>query len=139
VRRARLASTLVAVAAVLAAIGCGGDDEPPAAGPATTATPTATAPATTPPATTPTAPATTAEEPAGPGSVAAGRAVFMATCSGCHAGLGTRAAFGPKLSGQGLTKATIRTTVQNGRGQMPAGLVSGQELEDVVAYVLSLQ
>jgi cytochrome c551 len=139
VRRAPLASTLVAVAAVLAAIGCGGDDEPPAAGPATTAAPTTTAPATTSPATTPTAPATTAEEPAGPGSVAAGKQVFQGTCSGCHAGLGTRTGYGPKLAGKGLTTASIRTTVQNGRGPMPAGLVSGQELEDVVAYVFSLQ
>jgi len=134
VRRVSAAAALLAVAAVLAAIGCGGDDEPSAAEPTTTAT--ATAPAPRAPETTP---ATTAEEPAGAGGVAAGRSVFMASCSGCHAGLGTRAAFGPRLSGMGLSEATIRATIRDGSGQMPAGLASGQDLEDVVAYVLSLQ
>ncbi len=41
-------------------------------------------------------------------------------CSGCHAGAGRRAAFGPKIVGQGLSTAIIRTTIENGRGQMPA-------------------
>ncbi len=38
----------------------------------------------------------------------------------CHAGAGRRAAFGPKIVGQGLSTAIIRTTIENGRGQMPA-------------------
>jgi cytochrome c2 len=138
------AAAALAVAA-LAAAGCGGDDddagEAPAAttaaatAPATTA-PAPTAPATTAPATT--APATTA--PAGAGDAARGEELFTsASCAGCHAGLGTRAGFGPKLADQGLTAAEVRTTVANGRGQMPAGLVEGQDLSDVVAYVVSLQ
>jgi cytochrome c2 len=141
--RAWAAAALVVVA--LAAAGCGGDDDDGAAeAPATTAA--ATAPATTAPATTApaaTAPATTAPAtpvPAGTGDATAGKEVFAAApCAGCHAGLGTRAGFGPKLAGQGLSRATIRTTVVNGRGQMPAGLVEGQDLSDVVAYVYSLQ
>ncbi|MGE0026815.1 MAG: cytochrome c [Thermoleophilia bacterium] len=136
------AAAALAVAA-LAAAGCGGDDgggdaaEVPAATTAeATTAPATTAPATTAPAST--APATTA--PAGAGTAAAGKEVFAAApCAGCHAGLGTRAGFGPKLADQGLTKAFIRTTVVNGRGQMPAGLVEGQDLNDVVAYVYSLQ
>ena len=125
------------VGALLAA-GCGGDDDA-AAGPTSSAAPVTTAPApvTTAPATT--APATTAEAPRGAGSAAAGRQVFAQTCAGCHAALGMRAGFGPKLAGQGLSAATIRTTVEDGPGQMPAGLVEGQDLADVVAYVESLQ
>jgi cytochrome c2 len=126
--------------AVLAAAGCGGDDDAAEAPAATTATattaPATTAPASTAPATT--APATTA--PAKAGTAAAGKQVFAAApCAGCHAGLGTRAGFGPKLAGQGLTTAQIRTTIVNGKNQMPAGLVEGQDLADVVAYVSSLQ
>ena len=60
-------------------------------------------------------------------------------CSGCHAELGNKAAFGPKLAGQGLTEAEIRDTIENGKGQMPAGLAEGQDLEDLAAYVSSLQ
>lgn len=133
------AAAALAVAA-LAAAGCGGDDDGAAEAPATTAAattaPATTAPAITAPATT--APATTA--PAAAGTAAAGEEVFAAApCAGCHAGLGTRAGFGPKLAGQGLTKAQIQTTIVNGKNQMPAGLVEGQDLANVVAYVYSLQ
>jgi cytochrome c2 len=131
--------------AVLAAAGCGGDDDA-ADAPAATTAPATTAPATTAPATTApatTAPATTAPAttaPAKAGTAAAGKQVFAAApCAGCHAGLGTRAGFGPKLAGQGLTETQIRTTIVNGKNQMPAGLVEGQDLADVVAYVHSLQ
>jgi mono/diheme cytochrome c family protein len=130
-RRRAAAALAVAVAAALLAAGCGGsDDDDAAAGPAATAAPTAPAA---------TAPATTAPAPVGPGSVSAGKQVFAQTCAGCHAGLGTRAAFGPRLAEKGLSTATIRTTVVDGRNQMPASLVEGQELADVVAYVESLQ
>jgi mono/diheme cytochrome c family protein len=131
------AAALAAVA--LAAAGCGSDDDG-AAGTTTAAAPVATAPATTAQAPATTAPATTAVAPAGPGDVAAGKQVFVASsCSGCHKGLGTKPGYGPKLAGKGLSEATIRTAVIEGGSLMPGGLVEGQDLADVVAYVSSLQ
>ena len=74
------------------------------------------------------------------GDAAAGQQVFAANCTGCHLNNGQDAGgVGPQLAGAGLDDATIRTTVENGRGPMPAGLVSGTDLDNVVAYVLSIQ
>ena len=123
-------ATALAVAA-LAAAGCGSDDDSAAESPTTTE-----APATTAPATTATAPAA----PEKPGDVTTGKQVFVAaSCAGCHKGLGTKPGYGPKLAGKGLAEATIRTTVIEGGSLMPGGLVEGQDLADVVAYVSSLQ
>lgn len=124
----------VLIAAALAAAGCGGDSDDDAQAPATSAPPATTAPATT-------APATTAPEaPVGPGDVSAGKRVFVsASCAGCHKGIGTKPGYGPKLAGKGLSEAVIRTTVIEGGSLMPGGLVEGQDLADVVAYVASLQ
>lgn len=75
-----------------------------------------------------------------PGDVAAGKTIFEAKCSGCHAGLGTEAGgVGPQLKGTALDTAGIRNVVKNGRGAMPGGLVSGTEVADVVAYVESIK
>lgn len=130
------AAALPVLVAALVVTGCGGSNDGGAAQ-ASSEAPAATAPATAAPATT--APAATPAAPLKPGTAAAGKQVFAATCAGCHAGLGTRAGFGPKLAGLGLSKAFILTTVTNGRNQMPAGLVHGQDLADIVAYVSSLQ
>ena len=74
------------------------------------------------------------------GDAAAGEQVFAANCTGCHLNNGQDAGgVGPQLAGAGLDVETIKTTVQNGRGAMPAGLVSGADLDNVAAYVLSLQ
>jgi len=133
--RAWAAAALVVVA--LGAAACGSDDDDSGAAATTTEAASTTAPATTAPATT--APATTAEAAVGPGTVAAGKVVFTQNCAGCHAGLGTKPGYGPKLAGKGLTEAHIRDMVNNGGSLMPSGLVEGQDLADVVAYVSSLQ
>ena len=73
------------------------------------------------------------------GDVAAGQSFFEGTCQSCHANLGQQAAVGPQLAGQGLDEQTIRTTVENGRGAMPGGLAQGEDLDNVVAFVLSIQ
>jgi cytochrome c551 len=79
-------------------------------------------------------------EGAAAGDAAEGEQVFAATCTGCHLNNGQDAGgVGPQLAGAGLAEATIKTTVENGRGAMPPGLVSGDDLENVTAYVLSLQ
>jgi cytochrome c550 len=46
---------------------------------------------------------------------------------------------GPQLAGQGLTADQVRTTVENGKGAMPPGLAQGEDLDNVVAYVESIQ
>ena len=76
-----------------------------------------------------------------PGDVAAGKTIFQTTCTGCHAGLGTQAGgVGPKLQGMpGLTQEKVTTQITNGGGPMPGGLVSGKDMADVTAYVMSLQ
>jgi mono/diheme cytochrome c family protein len=46
---------------------------------------------------------------------------------------------GPQLAGVGLDAAAVETIVTNGRNAMPGGLASGEDLTNVVAYVVSLQ
>jgi hypothetical protein len=74
------------------------------------------------------------------GDAAAGEQFFAATCTGCHLNNGQDAGgVGPQLAGLGLDEATIKTTVENGKGAMPPGLASGEDLDNVTAYVLSIQ
>lgn len=78
------------------------------------------------------------EAPAG--DAAAGEQVFAATCTGCHLNNGKDdGGVGPKLAGIGDDAETIKAQVVNGGGAMPGGLVSGADLDNVVAYVVSLQ
>jgi mono/diheme cytochrome c family protein len=73
-----------------------------------------------------------------PGDVSGGDTVFQRECAGCHGSEGQGGGVGPTLAGAGLNAATVAATVQQGRGVMPAGLVGGRELADVVAYVVSI-
>jgi mono/diheme cytochrome c family protein len=82
----------------------------------------------------PSAPAGTAVA----GDVDRGEAVFAKNCSGCHGDGGTGGGVGPTLVGAGLDADVVTSVVQQGRGVMPAGIVSGQERADVVAYVVSV-
>ena len=72
------------------------------------------------------------------GDAAPGAAIFERTCSGCHGPRGSGGGVGPILAGAGLDAATVSAMVQQGGGAMPAGLVSGQDEADVVAYVVSI-
>ena len=126
----RLAMILVAVALIGAVFAACGDDESGGG-----AQPTTTE-ATSPPATT--EPPTDGIDAADP--VAAGLEFFKGTCAGCHLGNGTEAGgVGPQLEGRGVDEQRIRDQVTNGGNQMPAGLASGTDLDNVTAYVLSLQ
>jgi cytochrome c oxidase subunit 2 len=114
----------------------------PAPAPAPTPAPAPAPPAPAPPAPAPPAPAPPAPAPPAPaptGDAAAGQQVFAQVCAGCHPNNGQQAGVGPQLAGAGLTPEVIQTTVTNGRGAMPGGLVSGEQLTDVVAYVTSIQ
>lgn len=74
------------------------------------------------------------------GDAKAGLVVFQASCTGCHLGDGLQdGGVGPKLAGLGLTEQRIHDQVVNGGGAMPGGLVSGTDLDNVVAYVESIQ
>jgi cytochrome c551 len=78
----------------------------------------------------------------GAGDVAAGQQVFAANCTGCHlndgkdaGGVGPQLADNPNITDE----AYVEGVVTNGQGAMPAGLVSGEDLTNVAAYVVSLQ
>jgi mono/diheme cytochrome c family protein len=75
-----------------------------------------------------------------PGDVPAGKTIFEAKCGGCHAGLGTEAGgVGPQLTGAPLTLDGVKTQITNGKGAMPGGIVSGTDMADVAAYVMSIK
>ena len=117
---------VIALVSALAAFGAGcggGDDATAPAGSTAAPTPSTSTPAPT----------------GGSGDVANGKTLFEGKCQGCHANLGTEAAVGPVLAGGGRTDERIRNQIINGGGAMPAGLYSGTELDDVVAFVLSIQ
>lgn len=80
-----------------------------------------------------------AESGGGEGDATVGKTAFDATCQGCHPAGGTQAGAGPVLADRGLTSDAIRAQITNPVGTMPANLVSGQELDNVVAFVSSLQ
>ena len=82
----------------------------------------------------------------GGGDAANGKVLFTSkTCSSCHSDVsGTASPFpsAPNLAdlnaSGALTTATILTQIQNGGGPMPAGLASGQDADDLAAYILTL-
>lgn len=63
-----------------------------------------------------------------------GETVFQQQCAGCH-GAGGTGGSGPALAGSGLAPADVQARIEQGGGVMPAGLVEGQKLADVLAYV----
>ena len=72
------------------------------------------------------------------GNASNGEVVFQRECAGCHGQEGRGGGVGPQLFGAGLDAGEVAGAVQQGRGVMPAGIVSGQEQADVVAYVVSI-
>jgi mono/diheme cytochrome c family protein len=67
-----------------------------------------------------------------------GAPIFERECAGCHGEQGAAGGVGPALVETGLGAADVSAAVQQGRGIMPAGIVTGQEQADVVAYVVSI-
>jgi mono/diheme cytochrome c family protein len=80
------------------------------------------------------------------GDATNGKALFVSkTCSGCHAdqpGAQSPFAAAPNLAdlnaSGALTEDTILTQIQNGGGPMPPNLASGQDAQDIAAYILTL-
>ncbi len=67
----------------------------------------------------------------------AARETFVSSCGGCHTldDAGTSGAVGPNLDEAAPDADTVTEVVTNGRGAMPAGLLSGDELDAVAQYV----
>jgi cytochrome c551 len=78
-----------------------------------------------------------AAAPAPTGDATRGRTIFVSSCAGCH-GADAAGDVGPPLAGSGLTAADVEAVVASGRGIMPAGIVEGQDVADVAAYVASI-
>jgi mono/diheme cytochrome c family protein len=75
---------------------------------------------------------------------ASGRTTFAKYCSTCHTLKASNAVgkVGPNLDVLHPPKALILDAIKNGRargqGQMPAGVVDGQDAQDVAAYVAAV-
>jgi len=73
-----------------------------------------------------------------------GRKIFADLCSTCHALMASNAVgrVGPNLDElrppKALTLNALELGRANGRGQMPAQLVDGEDAEDVAAYVAAV-
>jgi mono/diheme cytochrome c family protein len=67
-----------------------------------------------------------------------GETVFVSSCSSCHGMGGEGGGIGPRLKDAPITIAQAKARIDNGGGAMPAGLVSGQEEEDVLAYLATI-
>lgn len=67
-----------------------------------------------------------------------GETIFQETCAGCHGQVGEGGGVGSALAGNPISLATAKATIDAGRGAMPAGLVSGQDQRDVLAYLATI-
>jgi mono/diheme cytochrome c family protein len=72
------------------------------------------------------------------GDAERGALVFEDNCSVCHGSGGVGGSPGPRLVDSGLDAAAVAAVVEQGRGVMPAGIVSGSDRDDVAAYVASI-
>jgi mono/diheme cytochrome c family protein len=84
------------------------------------------------------APANVSGSPVALGDAYSGELLFQDRCAGCHGLGGTGGGAGPALAGTGLTVEAVQEQVQNGGGVMPAGLATGDDLADVLAYVAQI-
>ncbi|WP_280769515.1 c-type cytochrome [Salipaludibacillus daqingensis] len=64
--------------------------------------------------------------------LANGEELYVGNCASCHGG-DLEGASGPAL--QGVAHDDIVSAIQNGPGSMPADLVSGDDAEDVAAWI----
>ena len=72
------------------------------------------------------------------GDAIRGEELFAENCATCHGEGGQGGGVGPTLVGREVSIGEARATIENGSGVMPAGLVTGQDLEDVLAYLQTL-
>ncbi|CAM5207113.1 Cytochrome c551 OS=Ureibacillus acetophenoni OX=614649 GN=SAMN05877842_10784 PE=4 SV=1 [Ureibacillus acetophenoni] len=84
---------------------------------------------------------TTDTETADSGSVAAGEKVVHQACISCHgANLEGMGNFPPLNNvGSRLSQEEILNVIQNGKGAMPANVVTGEDAENAAAYLATLK
>jgi cytochrome c551 len=73
--------------------------------------------------------------PVGAGDATRGEGLFAENCASCHGTGGRNGTVGPTLAGDSISLTDARAQIESGGGVMPANLVTGQELEDVLAYL----
>ena len=149
---AALVGTIIGIVVMVAVIAIAGTDTSGASSvglgalPNSTFTPSgSTGGATTPP---PSSGGSSGPSSSGGGGDAAnGKVLFTSkTCAGCHSVVaGTASPFpaAPNLAelnaSGALTTAKILNQIQNPAPPMPAGLASGQDADDLAAYILTLK
>ena len=67
-----------------------------------------------------------------------GETIFSQTCASCHGQGGKGGGIGPRLAGAPIPLAVAKAQIDNGGGTMPAGLVTGQQEKDVLAYLAGI-
>ena len=68
-----------------------------------------------------------------------GEAVYNSSCASCHGAGGVGVDnLGPALAGTTLSDDQIADVIENGMGTMPGNLISGTDVDDVLAYIGSL-
>jgi cytochrome c551 len=67
------------------------------------------------------------------GPVQRGQQVYEDNCASCH-----ETGVGPELAGAGISIDAARAQIENGGGGMPANIVQGQDLDDVLAYLQTI-
>jgi mono/diheme cytochrome c family protein len=82
--------------------------------------------------------ATTSTTPVQLGDAGRGASIFAEACAGCHGQGGKNGTVGPELAGNPISIPDARAQIENGGGAMPANLVQGQDLADVLAYLKTI-
>lgn len=73
-----------------------------------------------------------------------GKRLFLQTCASCHslAAVNARGVTGPSLDNIGtVTKQRVQNAIRiggTGQGRMPAGLLQGEDAEDVATFVAAV-
>jgi mono/diheme cytochrome c family protein len=67
-----------------------------------------------------------------------GETVFQSRCASCHGANGKGGGIGPRLQGLAITIAQVKAQIDVGGGAMPAGLATGGDEADVLAYVATI-
>jgi mono/diheme cytochrome c family protein len=82
-----------------------------------------------------------------PGDAAAGRALAIQTCAGCHAvaqdqrrpALDGVPAFLTLARDPAITELSLRAFLQTPHARMPSIMLSRREIDDVISYILSMR
>lgn len=82
-----------------------------------------------------------------PGDTAAGRALALQSCAGCHVvaerqprpGMDGAPAFATLARDPAVTETSLRVFLQTPHRRMPNLILSNREIDDVVSYILAMR